>query len=179
MDTKQQIRLNIGDLLQSAIDYFEIKQTGQTTFIMTKKGINSILAVKKDGVTMSTSLYSLSDNLLTVTDTLSIGEKLEVIYRFSCLSDVELDQALLNSGNNVTDASVVCIDWLLADAAKLFNYSTGDEDFSSSDIFDHLKDIRSLLKNNVQSQKGTVPRIYNLSSRKPTTTERDISRWDY
>lgn len=80
---------------------------------------------------------------------------IEVKYKYSTFSDEELTEFLALDGT-VKKATIRCIEILLADAARMFDYTAGLTDIKASQVFNNLSKLLDRLKAEVASGNSTV-----------------------
>lgn len=102
--------------------------------------------------------------------------ELDVKYEYSVFSDTELTEFLELDGT-VDKAAVRCIDILLADSARRFDYSAGLTDMKPSQIFEHLKDLKAMYSAKTSVNAGVTTRGSKYYAGN-TDKEVDLSRAD-
>lgn len=120
------------------------------------------------------------NGLLTFVSAPADGKEVEVKYYFSAFSDTELTEFLKLESDNVIRAALRCINLLLTDASRRFDYVSGQTEMKPSQVFAHLKDLRKIFQERlIEDYSGVAivdrsSRFYNSTS----TTETDLSRAD-
>lgn len=110
------------------------------------------------------------------------GVSIEVTYRFSAFSDAELEEFLSSEGS-ISGALLRCVDILLMDSARRFDYSVGRADLKPSQVFDNLLRLRDVVEKRIQKNKAPKGglKVANRSNRyykKAREVETDLSRAD-
>jgi hypothetical protein len=176
---KELIRLKLSDPLKPMVDNSE--GDGTSTIFVTTHGHVQDLEVRVDGVI--TTDYTLEPNSGTITLATAPGDgkNVRMAYNYAAFSDVELD-ALLEQATTVNKTLVECVNILLMDASRRFDYSEGQTSMKPSQIFDHLKSMRDIFKDGVKSEAsgGGMVIAERTSSyyTSPESTSADLSRAD-
>lgn len=106
-------------------------------------------------------------------------------YKFSVFSDEELTEFLALERGNVDGAIIRCIDILLMDSARRFDYSAGRLDIKPSQVFNNLVQLRKIVTERIsykEDNSGTGGiRLVDRSSSyydNSTADTMDLSRAD-
>jgi hypothetical protein len=138
MTDLEEIRNTIGDLFKTDVMSI-IGITGSTVYALRRSKI------KEDSVVVTgATLASVDYDNATITLTTAVDDVFQVTYQFSAFSDDELTAFIVKYGT-VKNVALKCIEFLLADAARRYDYSTGLENVQPSQIFDHLKELRTII----------------------------------
>ena len=180
----QQLRKELADPYKSAFD--ENIGDAETTIYKLSHGSvkdDSFKVYVADDLKTLTTDYTIDqeEGVITFVTAPADGASIEVTYNFSAFSDTELNNFLVSEGS-VNGALLLCIDILLMDASKRFDYAIGKADLKPSQVFNNLKDLRGIIATKVSNEAaGGGVSIVNRSSRhyKDTVeTETDLSRAD-
>jgi hypothetical protein len=72
-------------------------------------------------------------------------------YKFSVFSDTELTEFLALENQSIDGAVLRCIDILLMDSARRFDYSAGKLDLKPSQVFENLRKLREIVISKIES----------------------------
>jgi hypothetical protein len=151
------LRKELADPYKSAFD--QNSGDGETTvFKLSHKNVKAgsySVYVGNDEQTETTE-YSIDreEGIITFVTAPTSGVEIKVEYIFSAFSDEELTEFLSLENNNISKTLVRCIDILLMDAARRFDYSVGRADLKPSQVFDNLLRLRSILSNKSRQGSG-------------------------
>lgn len=182
MTDLQLLRLDVADPYKYGFD----EQTGDgatTQFRLSHSKIKaSSYKVFVDNTLMTeTSQYAIDADagLLTMVTAPADTKIVRTEYQFTAFSDAELTEFLSIDGG-VTQAAIHCLDILLFDSARRFDYVAGDSELKPSQVFAHLKDLRKILQEKLsQASGGAVMGVRLHEDRDRRVQTVDISRRDY
>lgn len=176
------IRLNLADPYQLAFD--ENAGDGSTVkFRLSHKKVrDDSLVIAVDD--LSTTDYTFDDGLGIVTfdNPPESDTTISMEYEYSAFSDEELEEFLDVEGS-IDGAVLRCIEILLVDSARRFDYSAGRSELKPSQVFSNLKELREIYKEKVK--EGDDYGGVRLGERVHTLYEDeeeipyDLSRLDY
>ncbi len=182
----KQIRRNIGDTPKLYTEHITV--TSSTTYIykLQHKNLSNYIQVEINGNLLNpTTDYTVDkpNGVLTISNSvvLAVNDLLTVLYDYTSLQDTEIEEAFNLSGGTIDSASLMCIDWILADAVKLYDYTIESEDMKLSQVVKHLQDLREIYRKKVEEEKQKATSqikicTYNTDlSEDNQTTKRDIS----
>lgn len=108
------------------------------------------------------------------------GQDVEIKYQYAAFSDTELTNFLALDGS-VQKSALRCLDILLWDSARRFDYISGQTEFKPSQVFDHLKDLRGIIEGKVNNEDYGGAAIVKRTNRyydNTVTPSTDLSRDD-
>jgi len=107
-------------------------------------------------------------------------KEVEIKYYFAAFSDEELTEFLALANDRVYGAMITCIDILLADASRQFDYSSGQTEMKSSQVFKNLKDLRAMAEKNLSKTAGGMKVVNRTDThyKDSVDTQMDLSRLD-
>ena len=121
------------------------------------------------------------EGLITFVSAPADEASIEVEYQFSVFSDTELANFIVSEGS-VNGALLKCIDILLMDSARRFDYSVGRADLKPSQVFDNLLALRKVIDAKIKEEAsgGGVILAERTSAyyEDTTPTSTDLSRAD-
>lgn len=96
--------------------------------------------------------YSINydTGLLTFVEAPTDEQLIEVVYEYSVFSDDEL-QEFLDEYGTVDKVILECLEILLVDAARRFDYAAGLTDVKASQVFDHIEKLIAYYKGKATS----------------------------
>src|SRR5690606_8647461 len=106
--------------------------------------------LKTDSVTLSgtgaitVSSVNYDTGLVTLSGAVPDETKFSIAFEFSAFRDEELEDYL--SSGSIKSAALECIQVLMADAARRYDYSTGIEEFNPSQVFENLEKLKKSLR---------------------------------
>jgi len=180
----QLLRKELADPYKSAFD--QNTGDGETTIFKLSHGnvkSGSYEVSVADALQTETTHYTidLEEGIVTFLTAPADTLEVEVEYQFSAFSDTELTEFLTLEGS-VNGALLKCIDILLMDSARRFDYSVGRADLKPSQVFDNLLKLRDVIEKKIKSEaSGGGVILANRTSRfyeGTETTESDLSRAD-
>jgi len=185
MTSLEIVRNAIGDIKKYGDDRFK-GNGARKVYKLSHKHIDSAsLQVYKDDVIVAPANYVLSADygILTFNTAPANDSSVWVLYNFSAFTDTEVNAFISQYGVKI--GAVKLIEALLADAARRFDYSTGLESMSPSQIFEHLKDLREIVlgsDDDLSSSGGVkvVDRVsgYSIDDNNPNYDEPYDSRFN-
>lgn len=163
----QKVRNLIGDNYKT--DVLTITSDGSSLVYELPRG-----AVKQNSVSISPNTLTIDNvdyesSLVTLNSAANNGDIFNISYQYSAFSDAEVNSYLSDNGNDIRLAAIDLVTILMADTAKRYDYSTGIESFSPSQIFQNLKE----LKNSLQETSSDTSSLTGKSTAKkvPRTTK--------
>lgn len=180
----QLLRKMISDPLRRSYDRQE--GDGETIIFKLTHGniANDSFTVYIDGETKEEDTdYTIDqeEGVVTFTSvTPAAGKDVEVKYKYAAFSDTELEEFIELDGN-VQSAALRCLDILLFDSARRFDYVSGQTEFKPSQVFDHLMRLREIIEKKVNNQDYGGGIIVKRKSRYYDNTaiaSHDLSRDD-
>lgn len=180
----QLLRKELADPYKSAFD--QNSGDGETTVFKLSHGNvkdDSYHIYVEDSEQTETTHYSidLEEGTITFVAPPTDGDSIEVTYQFSAFSDDELNEFLTLEGS-VNGALLKCIDILLMDSARRFDYAVGRADLKPSQVFDNLLRLRKVIDSKIKEDDsgGGVAIVDRISRFYDDTvpTETDLSRAD-
>lgn len=181
------LRKQIADPLKYATD----KQLGDAQTVKFKLSHeriqDSTYEVFVDGVKKTVDVdftVDLERGIFTFLSAPANDKEVEINYYFSAFSDEELNEFLTLENNHVNRACLRCIDILLMDSARRFDYSAGQTEIKASQVFSNLEKLRKMFQDNISSSgsgsTGGVKIVDRLDSHYQEVEDRDIdlSRYD-
>jgi hypothetical protein len=173
----QQIRMDLGDPLKTAIDKDE--GDGVTVlFVLTHKHIQDVQVDVQGIVQTIGSDYTINsqEGIVEFTEPPAVGSVVRVQYKYAGFTDADY-QNLLDIHGTAGAATVRAIRILLMDAARRFDYSHGQTQMQASQVFDHLKDMLTIHTKSNSNTPVIVDRSHRYyGSRKDRKL--DLSRAD-
>lgn len=162
----QLLRKELADPYKSAFD--QNSGDGETTvFKLSHRNIkdSSYSVYVNNDLQTETTEYSIDreEGLVTFVSPPADTVEIEISYMFSAFSDEELTEFLVLDNNNISKVIVRCVDILLMDAARRFDYSIGRADLKPSQVFDNLMKLRSIISN--KASKGNTGSDISLVER--------------
>lgn len=151
------LRLELADPIKQGFD----KQFGDGETVVYKLAHSNIiegsLQLSVDDAEVADEDYEIDLRTGVITfDTAPANDKeIEAKYQFTAFSDEELNNFLALDGNSIPSVMVRCIDILLIDAAKRFDYSSGQTEMKASQVFQNLKDLREVFAGKVSSSQSS------------------------
>lgn len=142
IDSLQLVRRRIGDVRKDNAEKFELSSDNRV-FTLAFDNV-TILLVKdsnKETALATSSDYSLTGNVLTLNYEPENDGMLSVNYTYHAFTDDELNELIDQFG--VNGACAEAVRWLIADAARLHDYSRGATSESLSQV---TKNLQSMLK---------------------------------
>lgn len=143
IDSLTLVRKRIGDDKKSETESFNISETTATAQLAySNVGIFNVYDKKKQSspLTLDTDYTVDSEaGVVTLLYTPETSSVLTVVYYYYAFKDSELQDLI--DANGVNGACVEAIRWLLADTARLHDYSRGATSESLSQIYKHLQDM--------------------------------------
>jgi len=140
------VRKMISDPFKTASDDITTDDESPAFFVTHKpvKEGSLVVSLNNTLLTLDTDFtFDYEQGLLTLDTDPSVGQLLEVKYEYSVFSVEEIDNFLALDGS-VNAVVLRLIDILLSDSARRFDYSTGQENMSVDQVFQHLKDLRKI-----------------------------------
>ena len=107
-------------------------------------------------------------------------KEVEAKYYFAAFSDDEFTEFLALESDNVVRAAIRCINLLIVDASRRFDYASGQTEMKPSQVFAHLRELRRIFRERLTDIKGGVS-VVDRKSRfydKAKEPEVDLSRAD-
>lgn len=147
---KEIIRMNIDDPVQLGMT--TSMSIGELAiYQLNHRNVAEVIVKDQDGNTVSAENYTLYAGTGQLRGTLPEGE---VIFEYihSGFSDDELDYFLGELDDSINKVTLACVDVLLASAAKRFDYKAGLKDIKASQVFDHLKQLRTQFAEKVEAE---------------------------
>ena len=143
---------------------------------------DSYLVYVNNSLQTETTHYAIDQERGTITFVTAPGDEIEVevTYQFSSFSDTELTNFFELDGS-VDKALIRCIDILLVDSARYFDYSSGQSELKPSQIFKNLESLRKITKERLsEGQSGGVTVVTRSSPYfdSESAVETDLSRAD-
>lgn len=107
------------------------------------------------------------------------SDEIKFVYYYAAFSDEELTEFLSSEGS-VDRALLLCIEILMADSAKQFDYSSGQANLKPNQVFYKLDRLRSQVLKTLSRKGGdvTVSERTNRHYTVRTPTTYDLSRSD-
>ena len=178
------LRKELADPHKTAFD--ENIGDGETTIFKLSHGNikdDSYAIYVDDDLKIETTYYTIDqeEGVITFLAAPALALSIEVAYSFSAFSDTELTEFITLEGS-VNRALLKCIDILLMDSAKRFDYSVGRADLKPSQVFDNLIRLREIIEKKVKGEaSGGGAILMDRTSRfyeDTETTTSDLSRAD-
>lgn len=181
----QLLRKELADPYKSAFD--QNAGDGETTVFKLSHGNikDESYVVNVDDVEREEDTHYTIDQeegLITFLVAPADGLEIEAEYQFSAFSDDELSE-FLTSEESVAGALLKCVDILLMDSARRFDYSVGRADVKPSQVFNNLMKLREVIDGRVKDENSIGEVV--LTTRKSRfydgteDTETDLTRVDY
>ena len=137
------LRNKIGDSLRIGLDNL-VGDGTTTTFKLNHHRLitGSVYLINALGVRtlVDDANINYEDGVITITPAIGANVMNTVEYKYGAFRDEELQTLIDELG--LKGAALEAISWLMADAARRYDYSTGIESFSPSQVFDHLKQLK-------------------------------------
>lgn len=175
------LRKEIADSFKYAFDT-QVGDGETSTFKLSHGNVKDyVVYINGDEKTEETD-YTIDKErgILTFTDIPIDGAEIEVKYYYSAFSDEELTEFLTLENNNVIRAALRCIDILLVDSSRCFDYASGQTEMKPSQVFNQLKEVRKIFRQKI-GESNSQMRIINRSSpfyKHRRYVETDLSRKD-
>lgn len=184
IDSLQLVRRRIGDVRKDNTEAFELSSdTSDFTLSFDNATVTSVKDSNRDGDTLTDpSDYTVDGKVLTLAYESENEGALSVRYYYYALSDAELQELIDQFG--VNGACVEAVRWLIADAARLHDYSRGATSESLNQV---VKNLQAMLKSyqglgdtedGVPSADMKVLKRTNSYYRGTKTYQVDLSRDD-
>jgi hypothetical protein len=175
-DDIETIRMNLGDYLTPAIDT-DLGDGSNKIFELTHKHLQDYHVYVEDTEQVEDTDYTMNEKSGTVVFSAAVGDgdEVRVEYNFAAFTDADLTIILTNLPNT-NDATIKAIQMLLADAARRFDYTHGQTDVKSSQVFQHLKELLEIYQSN--SNPLILDRGNEYYDREETTIQDDLTRDD-
>lgn len=110
------------------------------------------------------------------------GVVVKVEYQHAAFLDADIDELLSQNGQNATKAAISAIEILLASSARRFDYQQGHTRMSTSQVFEHLKDLHKTLSDELVAQGGQAIIVGDRTSEYwqegNSEVDNDLSRTD-
>lgn len=173
----QEIRMKLADPIRDAYDTKEgdgttpIFDLAHRSIISYTVTVSDVLQVENTDYTMNTETGSI-----TFLNIPADGAEIKCQYTFATFTTNELEDIYLEQDSDVDSTIAYCIEVLLMDSARRFDYTSGQTDMKPSQVFDHLLKMKE-----IYSGKSDVPMIYNRTNpyyTDETIVTTDISRED-
>lgn len=140
------VRKMISDPFRTASDDITTDDESPAFFVTHKpvKEDSLVVALDNTELVLDTDYtFNFEQGLITLDQDPTVGQLLEVKYEYSVFSETEIANFLELDGS--VNATVLrLIDILLSDSARRYDYSTGQENLSLDQVFQHLKDLRKI-----------------------------------
>ena len=148
----EQVRRRIGDSVKSNT---EIQVGDGSTVLFDLKFKNVWNAIVKVGGTATTAftLNGKSGQIIFQTAP-ALEASIEITYDYAGYTDDDLSEMIGTYG--VSGSVVECLNELLVDSARFFDYSQGQTTDKRSQIFDHLKTLLAKAENDAGLSGGEV-----------------------
>ena len=178
------LRKTIADPIKFAID----KQLGDGTSTIFKvsherieDGTYKIFVNDEENEVETDFTIDLERGVITFLEAIPLNYEIRMEYFFSAFSELELTEFLALDGNDVNKSALRCVDILLADASRRFDYSSGQTEVKASQVFKNLKELREVFKDNITDTNGNAIMVNRINDayRPPEEIEDDFSRRDY
>lgn len=133
----RKFRRRIGDKIKSDSDITEADGTTATFHLR----FNNVFDVTVFQNGSSTTAFTVDGDSGTVTfdTTPAEGDKLQFDYKYAAYTDTEIET--LVDENGFQDGVIEALTELMADSARLYDYSEGATDAKLSQVFDHLQKL--------------------------------------
>lgn len=172
------IRLKLADNFKFAFDSQETD--GDTTIFKLAHGNvkEDTFSLSLDDEEVASSAYTMDYDrgIVTFNSPPASGKILEASYDYTVFSDTEIDN-LLDKYGSVDLVMVELIDILIADAARRFDYASGQTEMKPRQVFLNLLEMRKIYS----SKGGAAAKLANRTNpnyQRSRTTQRDLSRFD-
>ena len=135
--------------------------------------------INNDEQTLTTDYtVDLSQGVITFTSSPNNEDLIEAKYKYAAFSDDELNDFLDKDGS-VGKVIVRCVEILLFDSARRFDYTAGQTDVKASQVFKNLKDLLAYWNGKVGSSDSAVVVLNRKhDSEDYDRCRRDLSRDD-
>nr|DAV53562.1 MAG TPA: hypothetical protein [Caudoviricetes sp.] len=136
----EQVRRKIGDSLKSNTEIIELD--GSARLIQAKyKNIDDVVLsiAHKKLVNGKDYVVNQKSGQITLSQAPQTASTAELTYSYSGYLNSEIEALISNYG--VLGATVECLNSLLVDSAKFYDYSQGQTSDKRSQIFEHLKEL--------------------------------------
>ena len=150
MTDLEQLRLTIGDTGVNGEENREL-HTGRA--IMLPHNNVSEVHVFKEGQEVEHSFISGSTIMV---DGAEVGDTVNVVYKYYTFSDSELTDILSDNAGKISAAGAQCVSYIMADAARMFDYKSGQSEMKMSQVFDNLNTLYAVLKARAQNEDPTT-----------------------
>lgn len=164
--------VNTGD--GSTLIFRLLHKNVRTSTIVTK--VNDVLQVLDTDYTLDAER-----GIITFDSAPTLEHSIVVSYEYSAFSDDELNNILDGNNNDIPSSLLECIDILLMDASRRFDYSSGQTNYKPSQVFDNLTKMRLIIKGQVDSDSsGGLDMIDRIDDAYEGTVRAstDLSRYD-
>lgn len=175
-----QVRRRVGDKAKDATETFEYQ--GQNGIPLSHNNVSNVsVAVNGTAIASTAFTVNAAAGLVTLNDDTASGDDtVSITYVHAAYSDVEIGALIDQYGEK--GAVVEILNELLADSAKMFDYSNGATEEKQSQIFKNLKQLLELYTDssgnvNDGSSSGFAV-MHRDIGRRQTFFEPDISRQD-
>lgn len=138
------VRRRIGDSAKSFVDRFE--GDGSTTEYGLTYHNNFAVEVKVNGVVLAAENYTVvpSSGQILFNAAPAADAVVDVAYSYAGYTDAQLSALVDEYGAD--GAAIECLEELLADSARLYDYQQGQTVDKRSQVFDHLKELLASAK---------------------------------
>jgi len=178
----QLLRKELGDELRYAFD----NQTGDAEtkiFRLSHGRVQNQKVYVNSEVKELTTDYTIDSERGIITFLVAPGDKIVInaTYDFSVFSDTELSEFLTLESDIVAGAALRCINILLTNSSRRFDYSSGQTEMKPSQIFQNLKELRGVFKERLSDSSGGALMVDRLNPHyeEEVVASADLSREDF
>jgi hypothetical protein len=143
MTDLERVRNLIGDQHKSDV----VRLVGDGTSVLwqlVRKRLKTDSVTYSGDTVIAVDEVNYNTGLVTLASAPDDGELFSISCEYSAFRDEELEDYL--ASGSVKSVALECIQVLMADAARRYDYSTGIEEFNPSQVFEHLKDLKKALQ---------------------------------
>lgn len=144
------VRNNIDDHPRSGLTY-ATGSSDEQVYVLDNKNVYDLVITVDDAIVAS-NLYTVGSKTGEVIGTFD-GEVVKFKYTYAAFTDAEIEYYLENQ--TVNKATLDLLDMLLMSASKRFDYKSGQKDMKTSQVFEHLKELRGQYFDAVSDESPT------------------------
>jgi hypothetical protein len=141
METITRIRNLIGDSHKSDVVTF-VSDGSSLVYQLPRTRIKTGSVVSTHG---DISTVDINTGLVTFADPIEEFQSFQISFSYSSFTNEEIAE-YIGIHHTVNNTSIELLQILLADSARRYDYSTGLENFKPSQVFEHIKDLITMIK---------------------------------